>query len=492
MSEFSKIFEKYIKRKKISSATLGKYCGLDQKSVFNILKGSGKLPEEKTVHKMISYMQLTPSEKKEMFIAYEITRIGREKYYMRKQVQNLIEEFPECRQMETGNIEVKISSAVGESNENSCIPLYNQTEVNQYLHYMCIREAKKQRNSQIRLVMQPEYKFLFDLLLSLKNINENLEIEHVICIDKVEKMSGNMEFYNLRYLKNILPLYINAVKYHVFYIEEDLQSYKEGFQGFSNLFLTEDYVLVCTADFQKGMVYHSPEIQEYFKQRYNTYKAQSRKLFHVIDDVQKQINNLGNMGWDKRLSYAMQPEPCLISLMTPELVEKVIYKELPGRDILVPRFDAFIKEAHARVQRGINIFYCTKEGLDHFVSEGRLPEAPEEIYRPFQSEEKTELMEAALPLCRKGYFRFLKPPLDHLSANLHLCMNEKEGYLLFQNINGQNIYLVFHDKKLKLAFWDFLSNLGEENLYTGEETAEYFEETIKKIKRKQIKGGDSL
>ena len=93
-------------------------------------------------------------------------------------------------------------------------------------------------------------------------------------------------------------------------------------------------------------------------------------------------------------------------------------------------------------------------------------------------------MNKALPLCRKGYFRFLKCPLDHLTANLHLCVNEKEGYLLFQNIHGENIYLIIHDKKLLWTFWDFLSSLDDKILYTGEETAAYFEKVIAELQDK--------
>lgn len=260
--------------------------------------------------------------------------------------------------------------------------------------------------------------------------------------------------------------------------------YGEELPGFSNIFLTEDYVLVCTADFGRGILYNSPETKEYFRKRYNSFRDQSRELFHVVANVQNQMESLGDMGWDKRLSYAIQPEPCLLSLMPPELTEAVVYQKLPERAFLLPRVQAFIENAHTRIQKGLSYFYCTKEGLDHFTKEGRLPEAPEEVYRPFLPEERILLMNKALPLCRKGYFRFLKCPLDHLTANLHLCVNEKEGYLLFQNIHGENIYLIIHDKKLLWTFWDFLSSLDDKILYTGEETAAYFEKVIAELQDK--------
>ena len=296
MTEFSKVFEKYIEEKKIQLPALGKYCGMDYKEIFRILKGKGELPDEDILQKIMSYMQLTPSEKRNILKVYEITQIGKEKYYMRRQVQTFLEEFPEYFHADRKSDILKIFTEPSDENNRNCIPLFNQTEINQYLHYICIREARKQKNSRICLIMQPDHKFAMELLQSLKTINEDLVIEHVISIDKTEKMSENMEFYNLRYLKNLLPLYINAMNYNVYCMEGNLQSYGEELPGFSNIFLTEDYVLVCTADFGRGILYSSPETKEYFCKRYNSFRNQSRELFHVVVNVQNQMESLGDMG----------------------------------------------------------------------------------------------------------------------------------------------------------------------------------------------------
>ena len=171
MTEFSKVFEKYIEEKKIQLPALGKYCGMDYKEIFSILKGKGELPDEDILQKIMSYMQLTPSEKRNILKVYEITQIGKEKYYMRRQVQTLLEEFPEYFHADRKSDILKISTEPSNENNRNCIPLFNQTEINQYLHYICIREARKQKNSRICLIMQPDHKFAMELLQSLKTIN---------------------------------------------------------------------------------------------------------------------------------------------------------------------------------------------------------------------------------------------------------------------------------------------------------------------------------
>lgn len=479
MSEFSIMLEEFIKEKDIQIPELARYCGIDRKNLFRLLQGKEKLPEEETIRKMALFMKLTPFEQQDFYEAYQISVIGRERYYVRRQVQELIEHFPECFYPENEGSIMEIFPEKSEVQEKSCIPLGSQTEVNQWIHRICLQEAKERENSRISIFMQADYGFVFDLLQSLKKFNENLEIEHVTCVDAADAISGDMEFYNLAYLKNILPLYISGMNYHLYSISEDLQTYKKGIEGFSNLILTSSHALLCTSDFRKGIVYGSEEVLEYFRKRYCEYRNRGELRFHIINNVQQQIAELGDMGWDRQISYALQPEPCLLSLVTPEIMEAAVYKELPGREQMLALSSAFIESARARIEKGINFIYCTKEGLDRFAVEGRMPEISSEIYRALLPEERMQLMKKAVHLCEKGIFRFMKPPLDHLTANLHLCINEKNGYLLFQNIKGQNVYLVIHDRKLLMAFWDFLNNMDDRLLYTGKETADYFRKVIK-------------
>ena len=54
MTEFSKVFEKYIEEKKIQIPALGKYCGMDYKEIIRILKGKGELPDEDIIQKIMT------------------------------------------------------------------------------------------------------------------------------------------------------------------------------------------------------------------------------------------------------------------------------------------------------------------------------------------------------------------------------------------------------------------------------------------------------
>ncbi|MGN0353548.1 MAG: hypothetical protein ACI4EI_00565 [Muricoprocola sp.] len=188
------------------------------------------------------------------------------------------------------------------------------------------------------------------------------------------------------------------------------------------------------------------------------------------------------MGWDESPSFAIQPEPCLIPYISPDILEKVIYQDLPNRTALLSMLQEFIVASRSRIPNPNMHIYHTKQGIQRFAETGRLQEIPEEIYRPFTVEERIRLLNAMLPYCDSDYYRLLKKPLEHITGNLHICVNGTAGYLLCTNSYHQNIYLVFEESSLLLAFLDYASSLSEKELYTGKETGKYIESVINELK----------
>ena len=95
MSEFSIMLEEFIKEKDVQISELARYCGIDRKNLFRLLQGKENLPEEDVVQKMSLFMKLTPFEHKYFYEAYQISVVGRERYFMQRQVLDLIQHFPE-------------------------------------------------------------------------------------------------------------------------------------------------------------------------------------------------------------------------------------------------------------------------------------------------------------------------------------------------------------------------------------------------------------
>lgn len=91
------------------------------------------------------------------------------------------------------------------------------------------------------------------------------------------------------------------------------------------------------------------------------------------------------------------------------------------------------------------------------------------------------MMRDMLSCCEKGIYRILKRPLDHLTDNLHLCVNETFGYLLFNNMEQHTLCLVIHEPSILEVFVDYLKNLDESLFYSNEETVSFIQNIIKEL-----------
>lgn len=483
MSEFSDLLSQFIREKDIKVYSMVRYCNMDRSTMYKIINGKRNPPSKKIVDKIAEFMHLTPPEYEKFQTAYQITVTGRTTYYKRKSVENFILTFPRYPSQTLLPPPLKISFPNQDAKEpaHSCMALSSQLELNNYLHHMLIAESNKE-NGKIALFLQPDYDFLFGLLASLKSTNSHLYIEHILCLSNSEQMTENQEIYNLMYLRNILPLYIHALNYHPYYFYDDIHSHYDSFNGFPCMILTQTCAITCTSDYKTGILYTEPRTVRMIWELYHTYLNKCFQLFHTVDSVLEECSVLGNMGWNDSPSYAIQPEPCLVPFITPEILENAILPDLPDREALIPHLQEYISVSRNRLPNSDSHLYHTKQGIEAFAQTGQIMEIPREIYRPLTIEERIFLLEALVEQCSHCDYRLFKKPLDQIPNNLHLCINTTSGYLLFTDIREQNIYLVIKEPGLLSAFLDYAENLDESLLSTAEDTVIYLRNVIRKLK----------
>lgn len=480
MSEFSDMFSYLVRKKDIQVYAMGQYCNTDRSTMYKIINGKRKPPTEEVFNKICDFMHLSPSEYEEFRITYDLTRLGRNVYYRRKNVEQFMLDCPDSTYLPS--VPPLPQSTPGFLAKNwadmpPCLALTSQLEFNHVLHHILIAESNKEEG-HIGLMLQPDNEFLYGLLAGLKSAGNHLNIEQIICLGKTEEQ----EIVNLSYLKNIVPLYICSLKYDLYYYHDDINAHYRNFNGFSCMILTSEYAITCTSDYKSGILYHDAKALAMMWELYTSYRDRCTPLFHPVYSVLEECNILGNMGWDETPSYAIQPEPCLIPYITPELLERNIYPDIPGRENMIASLTNFIIKGRKRIPNNNMHHYHTRHGIKLFAETGRLQEIPQEIYHPLSPEERIFLLDSILPYCSGGYYRLLKKPLDRMSENVHLCVNSTTGYLLFTNICNQNVYLIFKEPGLLSIFHDYAESLSDKDLYTGEETAQYIKSVIQELK----------
>lgn len=290
MSEFSELLSQHIHNKNIKTYPLAQYCGLDRSNMYKVINGKRKPTSFEMVTNMCKFMQLSPNETKEMQEAYVITLIGSDNYYRRKNVKLFFEEF----RLPSLSFPAATYKAETIPETDDVILLNTQTEINNALLRILSLEFSREAG-HIRMLIQPDYSFLLDLLVSEGIGKSNVLIDHIICLDNNTDFSKGKNDYNLNCLKSILPLYGSIRKYETFYYYDNISSKNDSFTLFPYIIITSEYACLLTADIRKGYITRSPESLEMLCGIFDDYLEKSSCLLKRIDNLLEQLDYAQNL-----------------------------------------------------------------------------------------------------------------------------------------------------------------------------------------------------
>lgn len=492
MSAFSEILSRFIDEKHIKVYSVIQYTGLDRSTMYQIINGKRTPASREIFQKIAEALHLTPLEYEDFSEAYLISRIGAETYHKRKSAENFIIQFPNNFSRSEALKPQPLLRADSEdaSQDSPCIPLSTEVEINYFLHYMLLREASK-KDGVISLILQSDYDFLFNLLPGLKP-SGSLRIEQIICMSNADEMDENNELYNLNYLKRIVPLYIAGMDYHPYYFYENIRSHYYNLNVFPCLILTSDRAIVCTSDYNSGILFRDPSVVSMLRDLYYSYRNKSSTLFHLINFVPTSSEQFQSGFYQKTPSYILQPDACMTPFLRKEILDNTIIPQFAEEDNILGQLDALLSSYRRQLETDDMHIYFTKRGMLEFARSGRIKEIPDEFYRAFSPRERSSMMRDMLSCCAKGIYRILRRPLDHLTDNLHLCVNRTFGYLLFNNMEQHTLCLVIDEPSILGVFVDYLENLDESRFYSNEETVEFIEGIIRELEEKEAQGGGLL
>lgn len=99
--------------------------------------------------------------------------------------------------------------------------------------------------------------------------------------------------------------------------------------------LSSKYACVLTADMQKGYITAKPEILRIFEEIFEECLEESKPMIRRITDLDEQFEVTGKILKNKDQVQSFQMTPCLTPVLTEQIYEKYLKKELPGREKLI-------------------------------------------------------------------------------------------------------------------------------------------------------------
>lgn len=475
MSRFSTLLSDYISQKGIQVYPLTQYCNLDRSTMYKYINGKRLPPRQELVEKISDYMRLSPSEHEKLITAWKMEEIGTDAYYNRQNVRDFILNFPDVSKINP--VVLSSSSAVDTAGDlPECQALTSLTAVNSAVCRIILHESEKE-NGRLALLLQPDNEYLFHFLASLGESGCSLTIEHILCLNNAPQLNKGSQSSNLQYLQKVLPLYIRALDYRIYYYYDSVESHFSSLNGFPCLILTKDCAVACTSDYQSGIFYSHPDTVHLLWNLFHHYRETCSLLFHPISSILEELAMVDSMQTDAGKTYLLQPEPCLAPFLTPDLVEKYLYPDLPNRETLILTLSEFLEKRRRKILQPDFRILLTVDGIREFLKTGRVYEIPQGICPPFESEDRKLLVSRILS-DTPGNYLLLRGELQILPHNLHLLACSSGGYLLFTNRLDQTVYLVFEEPGLLSAFLDYLGSLEPEQLYTAEQSAKILKDLI--------------
>lgn len=486
MSTFSEVLTEYIKARHVKVAPMTKYCGIDRSTMYKLISGKRNPPSKDIFEKMAQFMHLTPAETQRFEEAWEVTVIGPEVYYKRKSVENFIRHFPSHFSVSPDEF-IFSSKLIQNNQESDCTVLTSLQNVNYFIHKMFLAEASRS-SGKISLFLQPDHEFVFHLLSTLAP-SDTLEVQHILCLNSEDTFTEQHELVNLKYLDAIFPIYMSGLNYTLWYYYDNIPSHYQNMNIFPCMILTSDAALMCTADGQSGIFYRNSDVIHMLQEMYNTYLEQCSQLFLPTAFLPDNFSNVFNTIFEvseEAPTFALQPEVCITPFISEKILKQAFNYDIPHSEEIIKQAALAFRGNMKRLTDSQTYVYFTADGLLQFATSGRTAEIPEVFYHKFTVEHRIEMLHGVAESCRKGSYRILQKPLNHLPSNLHLCIRGNVGTLIFQKYNGEVMLFTIQEYGLLETFLDYLQNMLESSFYTSEEAAAYVESIIYQLENGEL------
>lgn len=427
------------------------------------------------VKNIADFMKLTPAERTEFFEAYHITMIGKTAYYRRKSVLKYLLNDPvqfssssDSFWTDDKNFSIKPDLMA------PCTPLYGINTL-QHTVIQILQKEIEHPDCKIRIIAQPTWSFLFDMLQSFGHTNPNLTIEHIFYLSSDdESYNLQKQNYNMICLQKITPFYQCACTYLPYYYYNNIDSNLNNLSGFSYMILTTEYTLCCLSNTQYGTLYHAKDMNQFFHTIFNKQKQKTTILFHKIDTNITEYFSLVQSFEE----LTLEAQPCLTRILTPSILGKLLNPHIFNKELFIKNFMTL----STNTLKNTSTF--TRKGLEYFMQTGKYLAYPEEIYTPAPMQIRIFLLHRMYEQACEGGFRLITGNLENLPLSIYLQVSHHCGLLLFRD-HGQHItYLKLKEKSLLHAFYDFMESLESEGyLASKEETVAYLQDVLEYYKK---------
>ena len=409
MSIFSDLFKYYIHEKNIKVMSLAHYCNLERSTVYKFINGKREPMSMELVEQIVRFIQLTPPETYKFKEAWKMARMGENTYYIRKSMERFLSDFPNKSTPASYSAPLQENMSGTPSTTPNCLLLNSRQAIDSSVHQILLSEAAKP-NGQIALFLQPDYPFLLHLLSTIQPAG-SLQSDHIFSLNRTAQFTDAHELYELYYLRNLFPIYMNKLDYHIHCFYTNEISHLQNLSALPYMILTSEFAITCSSDYQTGILYQDPDILQALWNLFHSHRDLCQPAFQtfpiIADDLPSLFQFVANTRASADLIISTQPEACILPFLRLDLLKDIFNYDIPGADSVIAMADALFSNNIQLVNDGKFIIYFTEYGMTRFLQEGLFEEIPPTFYHPLNIEQCIRILREIAQCCHNGSYRIV-------------------------------------------------------------------------------------
>ncbi len=467
MSEFSSKCREYIKNTGETVYQLSASSGLDRTSLQRMITGK-RLPGTDFVRQFCDSIRINPAQRQELMELYKIEKIGKEVYYNRKYIQELLR---------------VISSQQAFSrtafHRLPALPFYSgefSLDVEKKVLGLFEDILHSGSEEQIRTNIPANSRLLVQIFAHLyPQYHELPPVIQILPLLQNPKASPNYNMNLETFLCTLLPILSGFQNYQPYYYytqfgREDLQ-----FELYPFFFITEKRLLLLSSDMMTLILTENPEVVRSYNQEFQRILANSRCFFQQSNSPEQILNIFGAIFQSNATTnFALESHPCL-ALMSygPEFVQALFtYRDIDLCSPVYTQLSAIMKQPQFTFTANeTSCNYFTLDGLRKLAETG-LFDGPYSYHQtPLPEDVRQKAIQYLLDTDMGNQkCKILKPSILS-ETGIHLeVLSDYSVFLCFLSEKDTFLCVYLKETSIGQALDDYLCSLTEEDaVYTQKE-----------------------
>ena len=477
MSLFSERLSYYIKKSRLTLLYLASISNIDVSYISKIKKGERLPKNREQLVPLINGLRLSPLEKQELWDAYKISSIGEKKFQQYVAVKHLLSSM---NSTDTTSIAFSYHHDI-----QNVSARYGSSDINNTTKAILELEAAK-KDGYIKIVAQPDYRFLIDLLGSIIAGNPSLDVSHLLCLQSGSDLEKSV--YNIESFQNLFPLLSLSKNYQIKFYYDEITSHLNQMSVMPFFILTSTYSILLTPDYDLADISDDPE-------RHKLYSYMFRKMCSLTEELIFPITELNTLDNTFQIDNStdsvdiieLSSVPSLLSFYPEKTVRDLVktdVKDQEAKPQFLLDYSLTFKNFPVKNKRHFSLF--TEDGLLQFIQTGYFPGLPHAYCNPV---DPSDTINALKKLCTESdditqIPLMLKSDKISINSSTRIIAASRTNMLIFLShypgFGNQNFQL--KEQSLVSSIKDFLEYLlSSDEVYSIEETKTFIQKQISRL-----------